>query len=80
MVQFCSGLAQTNGDVTDGGCTVFHMSENSFPYVPRAALKRLFSASVQRSLPREMVGGVEKSQEETRNNEEAFQHRAACSI
>lgn len=56
MVQFCSGLTQTNGDVTAGGCTIFLMRENSFPYVPRAVLKRLFSASVQKALPREMVG------------------------
>lgn len=51
------------------------MSENSFPYVPRAALKRLFSASGQKSLPRQMVAkeGVERSQEAMKNNEDAFQ-------
>ena len=63
MLHLCTGLRETNRDVTDGGRTVFHMSENSFPYVPRAALKRLFSASVQKSLPREVVGKESRGRE-----------------
>lgn len=41
------------------------MSENSFPDDPRAALKRFFSASVQKSLPREResVGGESRGRE-----------------
>lgn len=49
-----------------GNYTVFCMSEKSFPYVPRAVLNRLFSVSVQKSLPtdrdrqREREGGGEE--------------------
>lgn len=56
----------------DNGYTIFCMSENSFPYVPRAALKRLFSVSVQKSLPTE-TGRRGRGKEGMRNNENKYQ-------
>lgn len=52
--------------------TIFCMSENSLPYVCRAALKRLFSASVQKSLPIETKRRA-TGREAKRNNESKYQ-------
>lgn len=60
---------------TFNGCTIFCMSGNSFPFVPSAALKRVFSVSVQKSLPRERMGrrGGRMSQGAMKNNKNAYQ-------